>query len=115
MHEIIENILADLIIGAEAIPAAPLRFRGKAPRFVTWTITSEDPEVSADDDCVMSVVEVDVDIYSVAEYVDIMEAVKSRFIAAGWVWTGSSPEMFEESTGLYHRTVSFSKERMIYQ
>ena len=112
MHEIIQNILDGLIVDGLPIPSAPLRYRGIARRFVTWTITSEDPQVPADDGCAVSFIELDVDIYSDVDYSDIMDAVIPLFTAAGWVWTDSGPEMFEEDTGLYHRTVSFEKERM---
>jgi hypothetical protein len=30
-----------------------------------------------------------------------------------WVWTGDSPEMYETDTRLYHKTISFEKERNI--
>lgn len=113
MHDIITAILSELVVSGEQIPVAPIRYRGKALRFVTWQITSEDPEIAADDECIVSVVELDVDIFSVADYSDIMTAVKELFTAAGWVWTGSGPEMYEEDTGLFHRTISFSIERMI--
>ena len=112
LHDDIKSILAELIVGGEEIPARPLRYRGDAMRYITWTITSEDPETSADDGCIVSVAELDVDIYSDVDYLDIMEAVISRFTAAGWVWAGSGPEMYEEDTGLYHRTVEFEIERM---
>lgn len=30
-----------------------------------------------------------------------------------WIWDGDSIEMYEEDTGLYHRTISFKKGRYI--
>ena len=112
MHEIITNIISQLTVGGEHIPSAPLRFRGQAERFVTWQMTSDSPELSADDECIVSIVDLDVDVYSSAEYLDILDAVKTLFTSAGWVWSGTGPEMYEEDTGLYHRTISFSTERM---
>lgn len=112
MHEIIETILRELTVNGEAVPVAPIRYRGKSLRFVTWQIILEDPETVADDHCIVSIVEVDVDIFSVDDYSDIMRAVYERFTSAGWVWAGTGPEMYEEETGLYHRTITFSRERM---
>ena len=30
-----------------------------------------------------------------------------------WLWVEDSEEMYEEDTGLYHKTITFEKERMI--
>ena len=30
-----------------------------------------------------------------------------------WLWVEDSAEMYEEDTGLYHKTMTFEKERMV--
>ena len=30
-----------------------------------------------------------------------------------WLWLEDSPEMYEDDTELYHKTITFEKERMI--
>jgi hypothetical protein len=37
--------------------------------------------------------------------------IKKLMATHEWVWTGDSPEQYEEDTELYHKTSSFEKER----
>ena len=60
-----------------------------------------------------SVVSVDIDIFSDKNYLNIVEKIKELMRTNEWVWSGDSPELFEEDTGLYHKTCTFEKERMI--
>ena len=112
MQDKIREILGSLTVGGAPIPGVPVRYRGKAERYITWTITGEEPAIPGDDRCRTSIVSLDVDIFSTAEYSDIMEAVKQVMTAAGWVWVGCGPEMLEEETGIFHRTIEFEIERM---
>lgn len=112
IHDDIDQILSGLIIDGRQIPSCPLRYRGKAEQYIIWTIISETPQSASDDSWDISAIEIDVDIYSTAGYYDIYDAVIDLFTAAGWVWTDSGPEMYEEDTGYFHRTVTFQHERM---
>lgn len=114
MNEELKQIFGNAItVNGKQIPIAHLRYRGDSKTFVTWTILSERPVLSADDVQVYSVGEVDVDIYSDGNYVDIVSTVKKLMEDNDWLWTEDSPEMYEEDTGLYHRTSTFEKERSL--
>lgn len=114
MNEELKLILGDNItIGEENIPIAHLRYKGTSKRFVTWTLLDEEPRLSAYDEPLYSVVAVDIDIFSEGNYLDIIKEVKTIMKNNEWVWTGDSPEMYEDDTGLYHRTCSFEKERIL--
>ena len=108
MNEEIKSILENL-----EIPVAHLRYKGNSSRFVTWTITGEAPVLSANDEILCSICSVDVDIFSDGNYLDIEREVKQKMKDNDWIWVEDSEEMYEDDTGLYHKTISFEKERTI--
>ena len=112
MNEELKLILGEnLIIGDEQIPVAHLRYKGKSKKFVTWTITGEEPALSANDEDLCSICSLDVDIFSDGNYLDIEKAIKQKMKNNEWVWVEDSEEMYEDDTELYHKTCSFEKER----
>ena len=114
MNEEIKSILGDSItVKGEVIPIAHLSYKGKSRRFITWTLLDEDPRLSANDEPICSVCPIDIDIFSDGNYLDIIKEIKKKMKNNEWLWTGDSAEMYEEDTGLYHKTCSFEKERIL--
>jgi hypothetical protein len=114
MNEELKWILGDNIkVNGEVIPIAHLRYKGKSKKFITWTLLGEVPSLSADDEPLFSVASVDIDFFSDGNYLDMVKEIKKKMKNGEWVWTGDSPEMYEEDTGLYHITCSFEKERSL--
>jgi hypothetical protein len=114
MNEELKSILGESItVKGEIIPISHLRYKGKSKKFITWTLLDEVPSLSANDEPLFSVCLADIDIFSDGNYLDIIKAIKNKMKNGEWVWTGDSPEMYEEDTGLYHRTCSFEKERIL--
>ena len=114
MNEELKLILGEnLIIADREIPVAHLRYMGKEKTFVTWTITSEAPALTANDEDLCSICSVDVDIFSDGNYLDIVKEIKRIMKNNDWVWVEDSTEMYEEDTKLYHKTCSFEKERIL--
>lgn len=114
MNEELKRIFGDSIIaGGKQIPTAHLRYVGSSKTYVTWTILGEKPALAGDDECLYSVVEVDVDIFSDRNYQDVLRTIKKLMKENDWVWLEDSPEMYEEDTELYHRTCTFEKERSL--
>ena len=112
MNEELKAIFGDAIkVKGKSVPVAHLRYKGKETTFVTWTITAENPALSADDEPMYSIVAVDVDVFSKGNYLALVTEIKQLMKQHDWVWTGDSPEMYEEDTELYHKTISFEKER----
>ena len=108
MESEIKKILSTL-----GVPVAHLKYRGSSKTYVTWTMLEEEPDFASDDEITRSEVNVDIDIYSDSNYLKIMNSIKNKMKENDWRWSGDSPEMYEEETGLYHRTSSFKKEREI--
>ena len=112
MNEELKSIFGDAVtVGGVSVPVEHLRYNGKELTFVTWTITGENPALSADNSPLYSVVAVDVDVFSNGNYLALVTEIKRLMLENDWVWKGDSPEMYEEDTELYHKTISFEKER----
>lgn len=95
------------------VPVAHLKYKGKEKTYVVWTLLDETPLSASDDEIDYSEVPVDIDIYSESNYLKLMSSIKKIMKENEWIWDGDSPEMYEEDTGLYHRTCTFVKERKI--
>lgn len=108
MESELKNILSKL-----KVPVAHLKYKGKEKTYVVWSILNEEPIFSSDDEIQYSEVPVDIDIYSENNYLSLMSSIKKTMKENEWIWQGDSPEAYEEDTKLYHRTCTFSKERMI--
>lgn len=113
MNKEVKRILSSLKIDGKSIDVAHLRYKGENKTFVTWTMLPERPSLNGDDQNLASIVEVDIDIYSDLNYLDILQEIKKIMKENEWIWTGDSEEMYEEETSLYHRTSTFEKERVL--
>ena len=113
MNKELKTIFTDFKVNKKSIPAEHLRYKGKSKTFVTWTLLPESPSLNGDDECLYSVAEVDIDVFSDGNYLDIIKEVKKIMKENKWLWVEDSEEMFEEDTELYHKTITFKKERFI--
>ncbi len=101
------------ILSTLDVPVAHLRYKGSSKTYVTWTMLDEEPSFASDDEITKSEVNLDIDIYSESNYLNILSSIKDKMKENDWIWNGDSSEMYEDETGLYHRTCSFKKEREI--
>lgn len=113
MNEEIKSIFKNFKVNDKSIPVKHLRYKGEEKTFVTWTMLPESPALSGDDEPLYSVAQVDIDVFSDGNYLDIIKEIKKLMKNNQWLWTEDSQEMYEEDTELYHKTITFEKERMI--
>ena len=113
MNEELTTIFKNFKVNNKSIPVEYLLYKGKSKTFITWTITNEVPSLNVDDENIYSVVSVDIDVFSDSNYLDIIKEVKKLMKNNNWLWSEDGPEMYEEDTELYHKTISFEKERFI--
>lgn len=95
------------------IPVAHIKYKGNSKTYITWTIIESKPGLWANDTDLYSENQVDIDIYSDGNYLDIEEYIKNLMKTNEFIWIEDSSEMYEEDTELYHKTCTFGKERMI--
>lgn len=110
MNEELKSILK-INVNNQDIPVEHLIYKGKSKTFITWSIISEVPSLSGDDMDLYSVTSVDIHVYSEGNYLDIVKEIKKIMKNNNWSWSEDSAEMYEEDTELYHKTITFEKER----
>jgi hypothetical protein len=114
MNAEIKSILGENIsVNSVPVPVAHLRYKGSSKTFVVWTMLGERPVLSGDDEPLFSVASVDIDVYSNGNYLALITEIKRIMKENGWLWVEDSPEMYEDDTGLYHKTITFEKERSL--
>ena len=110
-YERLKQAFDNFIVSSEPVPVGYIKYKGRSRRYVTYTFTSDTPRLFGDNKEIGSVVSVDVDIYSDRNFLDIEDQVEVVMESNDYIRVGSSPDMYEEETGLYHKTLEFEKER----
>lgn len=110
MNDLIFDILSLMIVDGVEIPVKWLKYKGNLTKYVVFSSLGEKPEAFADDECQYSANQFDFDIYSDGNYTNILKEVKKRLQQNGWTWVEDSNDMFEEDTGLYHKTTTWKIE-----
>ena len=98
-YMLIKNIFKDF-----EVPVEFIRYTGKEKTYITYSFI--------DDKEILSITNIDMDIFSDSNYLDIEEKVEKIMTENNFIRVGSSPDMYEEDTGLYHKTIEFEKERI---
>ena len=111
-YELMKSMFDNFKVDGKEIPVDYLKYKGKSKTYVTYTFINDDPELFAEDKEVASIITLDIDIFSDRNYLAIETAIKDLMEENNFIRTGNSPDMYEEDTGLYHKTIEFEKERM---
>ena len=111
-YELVKTIFNDFKVEGKTIPVDFITYKGNSKTYITYTFTDDDPALHGVDQELGSIRYIDIDIYSNGNYLAIEKRVKEVMKENNFIRTGSSPDMFEEDTGLYHKTLEFAKERM---
>lgn len=94
------------------IPVAHLEYTGDSTEYVTWQVLTGKPELFGNDTVLFSVYQIDIDVYSKKNYLDIVRKLKKMMKENDFIWVDDSPEQYEKDTGYFHQTLTFEKERM---
>ena len=111
MNEEIETIFKNFIVDKVKIPIAFIKYFGKEETYITYQSIGNNPALSSDDKTTNSTDTIDIDIYTKGNYLKIIKEIKNKMLANDFMWDGDSPDMYEQDTGYYHKTISFAKER----
>ena len=111
-YKLLKRIFTNFTVDDEKIPVEYIKYKGKKKTYVTYTFTSDDPELFGEDKEIGSVINVDIDIYSNKNYLAIQSRIEELMEENGFIRTGTSPDLYEEDTKLFHKTIEFEKERM---
>lgn len=112
-NTLIETIFDGFAVNGITIPVAFLRYNGKSTTYITYQQTDAADPLTGDDELQNYLDFYDFDVYSKGNYLPIIEAVKTTLRNNGFRWqpTRSSGDLYEDDTGYYHKTLSFSIER----
>lgn len=111
-YRLLKTIFTNFIVNEIEIPVEYIKYKGSSKTYVTYTFISDDPTLFGDDKEIGSIVAVDIDIYSDKNYLAIQKKIEEIMENNDFIRTGCSPDMYEEDTGLFHKTIEFEKERM---
>ena len=111
-YELLKSIVDNVIVAGEEIPVEYLKYKGNSKTFVTYTFTGDDPALFGEDKEIGSIISVDVDIFSDKNFIAIQEKIEELMEENDFIRTGTSPDLYEEDTKLFHKTIEFEKERM---
>ena len=115
MNEVIKQIFADFEVGGKQIPVKFLTYQGHGEPYVVYQQTDAQNSISGDDELIGYVDFYDFDVYSKGNYIEIINEIKKKLKANGFVWqpARTSQDMFETDTGYYHKTLSFAIPREV--
>lgn len=113
MNKEIEEILTEFRVDDAPIPFDFLQYSGKSKTYITYYETDNNPALNGDDEPLYSASSYDFDIYSNKNYLKIVSELKKVMLAHDFIWIEDSPDMYENDTGLYHKTITFAKERRV--
>ena len=111
-YRLLKTIFENFTVDGVQIPVEYLKYKGNSKTYVTYTFTGDDPSLFGEDKEIGSIISVDVDVFSDGNFVAIQEKIEQLMEDNGFIRTGTSPDLYEEDTKLFHKTIEFEKERM---
>ena len=110
MNEAIETALANL-----SVPFAFMYYDGNADTYVTYQHTDSGGTLAGDNSILNCVDYYDFDVYSKTNFFPVIEELKTKLKAAGFLWqpSRSSADFYERDTKMYHKTICFAIERSV--
>ena len=113
MNSLIETLFENFIVDDKQIPISFLEYKGDETTYITYQNIDTDNSFSGDDEILGYVDYYDIDIFSDGNYLKIVKEVKKIMKTGGFMWMPSrtSQDMYEEDTGMYHKTLCFAIER----
>ena len=110
MRKLITSIFKNFTVNGKAIPVSFMRYDGHETSYVTWMQYDMANSFSGDDELMGYVEYYDFDVYSKGNYTDIIEEIKKLLKDNAFVFQPSrcSPDMYEDDTGYYHKTLCFA-------
>lgn len=110
MNSEVKRILEENI---EDYPIAHLEYKGTSNKYITWSELYEKPTIIADDKPIYSEIPYDIDVYSTESIADVVEQIISVMTENDWIWVETSQLLYDTETAMYHKIITFTKERMV--
>lgn len=102
-----------IIIDGETLPIDFLFYKGDKKSYMTFYSPYETPDFFAGDETLDSTLSVTITLFSDKNYINAFERIKELMTEADFIWTGDSPDMFDDETGIYQKASDFEIERSL--
>ena len=102
-----------IILDGETLPIDFLFYKGDKKSYMTFYSPYETPDFFAGDETLDSTLSVTITLFSDKNYINAFEKIKELMTEAGFIWTGDSPDMFDDETGMYQKASDFAIERSL--
>lgn len=108
----IEQIFKGYELNGKKIPVRFMYYNGDQNTYLVYANESNGGDLYGDGSLLGYFAYYDISIYSKTDYTGLMTDVIRKMEEAGWTWipSRSSPDLYEQDTGLFHKALSFSKE-----
>lgn len=115
MNKEIQSIFKGFAVNGKQIPVSYMVYKGNETTYITYMETDKSNSFSADNEIQGYITFYDFDVYSKGNYLAVVTAVRKLMKENGWTWQPSrdSPDMYENDTGYYHKTLCFAIEREV--
>lgn len=109
MNSLIKSIFSNFIVDGVKIPVSFLRYNGTAKTYVTYQEITKNNPFSTDDKLNLYASYYDFDIFSKSDYFNVAERMKQLLEENGFTWSVefSGPDMYEDDTKYFHKTLTF--------
>ena len=114
MNNEIENLFKDFKVKEKPIEVSFLNHKGSEETYIVYSSIGERPDFWGDDEILSSLDTYDFDIYTKGNYLDILKEIKKKLKENNWTWVEDSEDMYEEDTKYFHKTTTWTKERIDY-
>ena len=108
-----QTLKGKIIIDGETLPIDFLFYKGDKKSYMTFYSPYETPDFFAGDETLDSTLSVTITLFSDKNYINAFERIKELMTEAGFIWTGDSPDMFDDETGIYQKASDFATERSL--
>ena len=109
----IDAALAGLTVGGYPVPCAAVRYDGKAPSYVVYSLLGQVGEIYAEAAEAATGVSFALDCYSPGRSTALMLAVKAALEAAGWIVTVEM-EHYDHDVDRFQTSLTASIEGALY-
>ena len=109
----IENALAGLTVEGQSIPVAAVRYDGRAPSYVVYSLLGQTGEIYAEAAEAATGVAFALDCFSPGRSAALMLAVKAALEAAGWIVTVDM-EYYSHDADRFQSSLTASHEGALY-
>jgi hypothetical protein len=114
MNEEIEEIFQGKItVDKKDIPISFMKYTGNSIDYIVYYNDGDTPCYSEDDEVVYSKNELEFNIYTKGNYLNIVKELKKILKGHNYDWLGDEGDLYETDTKYHHFVVTFEKLRRI--